>query len=87
MRPPRWMADSGWWSSIRGDDGREESNWAGPAKASTRPSPMVSQTRAVLKEYAQAGGSYQEVVFENCAHTPYLEKPEEFNQLFHAHIK
>jgi pimeloyl-ACP methyl ester carboxylesterase len=45
--------------------------------------PMVGQTRAVLEQYAANGGQYQEVVFAECGHTPYLEKPEEFRYLFH----
>lgn len=48
--------------------------------------PMVSQTRHVLEKYAQAGGSFKEVVIEDTGHTPYVEKPAEFNQAFHAHI-
>ncbi len=49
------------------------------------PQPMVGQTRAVLEKYAAAGGTYTELVFAECGHTPYLEKPDEFNQAFHAH--
>jgi pimeloyl-ACP methyl ester carboxylesterase len=49
--------------------------------------PMVSQTRAVLEQYQAAGGSFQEVVMQDTGHTPYIEKPEEFNRLFHAHIR
>jgi pimeloyl-ACP methyl ester carboxylesterase len=48
--------------------------------------PMVSQSRAVLEQYKAHGGFYTEVVFEDCGHTPYIEKPEAFNRLFHAHI-
>lgn len=48
--------------------------------------PMVSQTRAVLEAYQAAGGAYTELVFEACGHTPYIEKPEAFNEAFHAHI-
>jgi pimeloyl-ACP methyl ester carboxylesterase len=51
------------------------------------PQPMVSQTRAVLEKYAAAGGTFEEVVFADCAHTPYLEKPAEFNARLHQHIK
>jgi len=51
------------------------------------PQPMVSQTRAVLAQYQAAGGSYREVVMEGTGHSPYIEKPDEFNQLFHAHIQ
>lgn len=50
------------------------------------PQPMVGQVRAVMERYAEAGGSYQEVVIEDAGHTPYIEKPEQFNQAFHAHI-
>lgn len=50
------------------------------------PQPMVGQTRAVLDTYTENGGEYQEVVFEDTAHTPYIEKPDDFNQHFHAHI-
>jgi pimeloyl-ACP methyl ester carboxylesterase len=49
--------------------------------------PMVSQTRAVLEKYKANGGSYEEVVFPDTGHTPYIEKPEEFNKLFHAHLE
>ncbi|MFN8377581.1 MAG: alpha/beta hydrolase [Anaerolineae bacterium] len=48
--------------------------------------PMVSQVRAMLEGYKTNGGSYLEVVFEACGHTPYIEKPEAFNQAFHAHL-
>jgi pimeloyl-ACP methyl ester carboxylesterase len=51
------------------------------------PQPMVGQTRAVLEKYAAAGGLYEEIVFEECGHTPYLEKPEAFNEAFHRHLK
>jgi pimeloyl-ACP methyl ester carboxylesterase len=50
------------------------------------PQPMVSQTRAVLDQYQANGGSYQEVVIENAAHSPHIEQLEAFNKAFHAHI-
>jgi pimeloyl-ACP methyl ester carboxylesterase len=50
------------------------------------PQPMVTQTRTFLEKYAAAGGTFQEVVFEDCGHTPYIEQPARFNQLFHRHI-
>lgn len=40
--------------------------------------PMVAQTRAVLERFKAAGGTYREEVFEDCGHTPYVEKPEAF---------
>ncbi|MEJ2598938.1 MAG: alpha/beta hydrolase [Anaerolineales bacterium] len=51
------------------------------------PQPMIGQTRAVLEKYAAAGGSYQEVVIADAGHLPFIEKPEEFNRAFHAHIQ
>ena len=50
------------------------------------PQPMIGQTRAVLEQYAAAGGSYQEVVIENAGHLPFIEKPDAFNQAFHTHL-
>jgi pimeloyl-ACP methyl ester carboxylesterase len=40
--------------------------------------PMVSQTRHVLDQYKEHGGRYQEVVIADTAHSPYIEKPQEF---------
>ncbi|NDJ52145.1 MAG: alpha/beta hydrolase [Chloroflexi bacterium] len=51
------------------------------------PQPMIAQTRAVLETYQARGGSYEELVLEDCAHSPYIEKPAEFNAAFHAHIQ
>jgi pimeloyl-ACP methyl ester carboxylesterase len=48
--------------------------------------PMIGQTRAVLERYAAAGGSYAEVVIDDCGHVPFIEKPEEFNRVFHGHL-
>lgn len=48
--------------------------------------PMVSQTRYVLEKYQAAGGAYREVVIEDTGHSPYIEKPDEFNAIFHAHL-
>ncbi len=42
------------------------------------PQPMVSQTRNVLEQYKAKGGSYEEVVMADTAHSPYIEKPDEF---------
>jgi hypothetical protein len=47
---------------------------------------MVSQTRAVLETYQANGGSYQEVVFENSAHVPFLEEQERFLEVFSEHV-
>jgi pimeloyl-ACP methyl ester carboxylesterase len=45
------------------------------------PQPMVSQTRALLDEYAAGGGNYREEVFVDCGHSPHIEKPDEFRRV------
>jgi len=57
-----------------------------PGEAAYPPQPMVGQTRTVLEQYAADGGSYEEIVIENTGHVPFLEKPDEFNQVFHHHL-
>jgi pimeloyl-ACP methyl ester carboxylesterase len=47
---------------------------------------MVSQTRAVLEQYAANGGSFEEQVIQDAAHAAHIEKPEAFNALFHAFL-
>ena len=42
------------------------------------PQPMIGQTRAVLERYAAAGGSYREVLLADCAHSPHIEKQDEW---------
>lgn len=51
------------------------------------PQPMVTQTRAVFEKYQMNGGSYKEVVILNTAHSPHIEKLDEFNQSFHKFLK
>lgn len=51
------------------------------------PQPMVTQVRAVLEKYAAAGGRYREVVIKDAGHIPFIEKPNEFNAVFHEHIR
>ncbi|MGB1276786.1 MAG: alpha/beta fold hydrolase, partial [Nannocystaceae bacterium] len=52
------------------------SGWPG-AKAFPA-QPMLAQTRHVLNAYAQSGGAFKEVVFDNCGHSPHIEQPERF---------
>jgi pimeloyl-ACP methyl ester carboxylesterase len=51
------------------------------------PQPMVGQTRSVLDQYKARGGSYEEVVMVDTAHSPYIEKPEEFMAEFMKVLK
>jgi len=57
-----------------------------PGEDAYPPQPMIGQTRAVLERYAAAGGSYQEVVIQDSGHVPFIEKPDEFNAIFHRHL-
>ncbi|MGJ3238711.1 MAG: alpha/beta fold hydrolase [Anaerolineae bacterium] len=57
-----------------------------PGEDVAPPQPMVGQTRAVLERYAETGGQFEEVVIDETGHSPYLEKPAEFNQAFHAFL-
>ncbi len=59
--------------------------WPGPEECP--PQPMLDQTRAVLERYRANGGTYREVVIPDCGHTPFIEKPEEFNAVFHAFLR
>jgi pimeloyl-ACP methyl ester carboxylesterase len=54
------------------------------ARRARLPSPW-SQTARALQAYREAGGEAVEVVLD-CGHTPYLERPEEFDAAFHAHL-
>ena len=46
------------------------------------PQPMVGQTRHVLEQYKANGGDFEEVVMADTAHSPYIEKPQEFMTIF-----
>lgn len=58
-----------------------------PGMEAFPPHAMVTQTRAVLDEYANNGGSVKEYVFENAGHGPQVECPEEFNKVVTEFIK
>lgn len=51
------------------------------------PQPMLGQTRAVLEQYKANGGTYKELVLENCGHSPHLERPAAFLAQFRAFLK
>jgi pimeloyl-ACP methyl ester carboxylesterase len=53
-----------------------------PGAEAYPPQPMVDQTRAVLDRY----GPYREVIVPECGHVPYIEKPNDFDEAFHAHL-
>lgn len=63
-----------------GNPGQEETNRKDVA--SCPPQPMLRQIRSVLGDYRSKGGVFIEQVIDDSGHTPFLEKPEEFNRIF-----
>jgi pimeloyl-ACP methyl ester carboxylesterase len=59
--------------------------WPGPEDCP--PQPMIDQIQAVLEAYEVMGGSYREEVIDDAGHSPFIEKPEEFNAMFHAFLE
>ena len=59
--------------------------WPGEDVAPAQP--MITQTRAVFEAYAAAGGTFQELVLENCGHSPHLEYPEAFRDALVATVE
>ena len=57
-----------------------------PGEEKYPPQPMIRQTRAVLEKYKAAGGFYEEVIVQNAAHIPFIEKPDDFNGVFHKFL-
>ena len=49
-----------------------------PGNSVCPPQPMVAQTRSLLDQYQNNGGSYQEVVMIDVGHSPFIERPKEF---------
>ncbi|GBD08539.1 Haloacetate dehalogenase H-1 [Candidatus Thermoflexus japonica] len=58
-----------------------------PGETIYPPQPMIAQTRAVLERYRAGGGQYREEVIPAAGHTPYLERPEIFQEIFHAFLR
>ena len=58
--------------------------WPGPD--AWPPQPMVAQTRALLDDYAAAGGRYQETVLEDSGHGPHLDQPEQYLTALTQHL-
>lgn len=50
------------------------------------PQPMMKQIRAVLQDYADTGGDYQESVIEGSGHVPFISHPSEYNCVFHTYL-
>ena len=43
-------------------------------------------TAVIALVSAVLGGSFREVVIDDAGHVPFIEKPDEFNAMFHAHL-
>ena len=50
------------------------------------PQPMIAQIKGALDNYAAAGGAVDEVVIADCGHTPFVEKPADFNRALLAFL-
>ena len=59
--------------------------WPGPDVIP--PQPMLAQIRAVLDDFAAAGGSYREEVMAGVGHFPYSQEPEHFADMLAAHLQ
>lgn len=57
-----------------------------PGDAVCPPHPMVAQMRELLENYAASGGSFEELVFAGCGHSPHIEKPAEFVAALVRHV-
>ena len=57
-----------------------------PGLAIYPPQPMKKQIRAFLRAYQEHGGHFQEVVLQECGHTPHVEKPEEMLQVLRTFL-
>lgn len=58
-----------------------------PGEEAVQPQPMVTQTRAVLDRYRQAGGRCEEVVLPEAGHSPHVERPAEFREVFFGFLE
>jgi pimeloyl-ACP methyl ester carboxylesterase len=58
-----------------------------PGEEVMPPQPMIDQTRAVLERYAAQGGSYEEALLTDTAHSPHIEKLDEWLAAFLRHIR
>lgn len=58
--------------------------WPGAEECPAQP--MVKQTEAVLSTYENNGGSVERIVIDDAGHSPFIEKPAEFNAAFHRFL-
>lgn len=57
-----------------------------PGEDEFPPQPMVSQTRDVLDEYEENGGSFEETVIDGTGHSPHIEKQTDVTDALLGHL-
>ena len=53
-----------------------------PGICACLPQPMLRQIRSVLEQYCNKGGIVREQLIHDAGHTPFIEKPDEFERVF-----
>jgi pimeloyl-ACP methyl ester carboxylesterase len=57
-----------------------------PGAEECPPQPMLDQIEYVMSAYEKEGGRVDRAVIEDAGHSPFLEKPEEFNRILHGFL-
>ena len=57
-----------------------------PGEQECPPQPMIDQMEAVLSRYESKGGAVTREVIAESGHSPFVDKPEEFNERFHRFL-
>ena len=58
-----------------------------PGSDAYPPQPMVGQIRHFLGMWGDSGGTSREVAMRDVGHIPFIEKPDEFNEVLHAFVR
>jgi len=65
-----------------GFQGKTGSRPGWPGEEAFPPQPLLTQLRSALSQYEARGGQVEQHVIADCGHSPFIEKPREFQQLF-----
>ena len=57
-----------------------------PGESTYPPQPFLTQVKTAFREYGNQDVETNWLTIPDCGHTPYLEKPEVFNQAFHQFL-
>jgi pimeloyl-ACP methyl ester carboxylesterase len=47
----------------------------------------LTQLKSALSQYEECGGRVEQYVIADCGHSPFIEKPGEFQQFFFGFLK